>query len=112
MTEVLLNGKYVGDVDSGTAFVNSVRDARRKSALSANVNVLWDETANRVVIESGRGRLRRPVIVVQNGIPLLTEKHIKQLQKKEISWNDLVSQGVIEYLDAAEEENALVAFFE
>ncbi len=112
MSEVFLNGKFVGDVDSGVVFADGLRDARRKGVVSANVNVLWNEKANQVIVESNRGRLRRPLIVVQNGIPLLTEKHIKQLQKKEISWNDLVAQGIIEYVDAAEEENALIAFFE
>ena len=42
----------------------------------------------------------------------MTEQHEKQLEKKEISWTDLVKQGVIEYLDASEEESAYVAFTE
>lgn len=110
MTEVFLNGKFVGEVDDGKEFAERIRDARRTGALTPNLNVFFDEQLNQVLVESGRGRARRPLIVVKDGIPLLTEKHIKQLQKNEITWNDLVRQGIVEYLDAAEEENALVAF--
>lgn len=112
MSEVFLNGKFVGDVDDGRAFAQQVRAARRAGQLSSNLNVLYEQHLNQVFIEAGRGRTRRPLIVVKDGIPLLTEKHIKQLQKNEIGWNDLAQQGVVEYLDAAEEENALVAFYE
>jgi DNA-directed RNA polymerase subunit B' len=112
MSEVFLNGRFVGDVDNGMEFAQQLRAARRSGALSPNVNVLYEEHLNQVFVEAGKGRTRRPLIVVKDGIPLLTEKHIKQLQKNELGWNDLVQQGVIEYLDAAEEENALVAFEE
>ncbi|MEM2916599.1 MAG: DNA-directed RNA polymerase subunit B [Candidatus Woesearchaeota archaeon] len=112
MSEVFVNGKFVGEVDSGRDFTNQVRAGRRSGALPLGVNIMYEECLDQVHIETGRGRTRRPLIVVKDGIPLLTEKHIKQLQKNEISWNDLVNQGVIEYLDAAEEENALVAFDE
>ncbi|MEM4254633.1 MAG: DNA-directed RNA polymerase subunit B [Candidatus Woesearchaeota archaeon] len=112
MSEVFINGKFVGDVDNGKEFVAQVRNSRRSGAIPSNVNIMHDECLNQVHIETCRGRTRRPLIVVKDGIPLLTEKHIKQLQKNELGWNDLVSQGIIEYIDAAEEENALVAFEE
>jgi DNA-directed RNA polymerase beta subunit len=35
-----------------------------------------------------------------------------KLKLGNIKWNDLIAEGVIEYLDAAEEENSLVAFYE
>ena len=35
---------------------------------------------------------------------------MRSLQKNELSWKDLVSQGIIEVLDALEEEGALIAF--
>ncbi|MBR9706968.1 MAG: DNA-directed RNA polymerase subunit B, partial [Candidatus Diapherotrites archaeon] len=40
---------------------------------------------------------------------LLTDEHIEGLRKKEINWNDLISKGLIEYLDAEEENNTLIA---
>ncbi len=112
MSEVFVNGRFAGEVDSGKDFTNQFRSARRSGALPLGANIMYEECLDQVHIETGRGRTRRPLIVVKDGIPLLTEKHIKQLQKNEISWNDLVHQGIIEYVDAAEEENALVAFDE
>jgi DNA-directed RNA polymerase subunit B' len=112
MTEVFLNGKYVGDITSPQDFVSQLIDERRKNNVDTNVNVQYDKKNEYVFIETGKGRLRRPLIVVKDGKALLTDKHVTQLEKKEISFTDLVRQGVVEYLDAAEEENALVAFDE
>ncbi len=109
MAEVYLNGKYVGDVEHAKEFVQRIRDERRRAAVTHTLNAYYDEALNQAVLESGTGRTRRPLILVKNGTPLLTEKHIQQLQKNELSWSDLVEQGLVEYLDAAEEENALVA---
>jgi DNA-directed RNA polymerase subunit B' len=108
--EVYLNGKYVGDVDDGKAFVDNIIGERRKGKLSNNLNLFHNHGTGQIIIESLKGRLRRPLIVVKEGKSLLTEKHFVQLEKNEISWSDLVNQGIIEYLDALEEENALVAF--
>ncbi len=110
MSEVYLNGKFVGDVDNGQEYAKKVRTDRRSGALSTNVNVYYDEVLDEVRVESSRGRCRRPLIVVNEGMPALTDKHVKQLQKGEITWSDLIDQGVIEFIDAAEEENCLIAF--
>ncbi|MEK6808921.1 MAG: DNA-directed RNA polymerase subunit B, partial [Nanoarchaeota archaeon] len=112
MAEVYLNSKFVGTVDSINSFIQQIKNDRRKGALTGNLNVSFSEKENRVYIEISKGRARRPLIIVKDGQPLLTEKHVKQLEKNEITWGDLVKQGVIEYLDAGEEENTLIAFYE
>ena len=112
MSDVYLNRRFVGTVDDGQRLVQAMKEERRKDALPSNLNVYYDEKSDDVFIENERGRVRRPLIIVRNGQPLLTEKHIIQLEKNEISWSDLIKQGVVEYLDAAEEENSYVAFFE
>ena len=110
MAEVYLNGKFIGTVDNPQEFVSNVITDRRKGKIDKNLNIMYNEDLDHVVIESSKGRLRRPLIVVKDGQSLLTDKHIQQLEKNEITWSDLVDQGIIEYLDASEEENALVAF--
>jgi len=112
MAEVYLNGKYVGDVEDPKDFSEQVVSERRKGNISKNINILHNKNFNEIHLQSRRGRARRPLVVVKDGQPLLTDAHIKQLQKGELSWEDLVAQGVVEYVDAMEEEETLVAFFE
>ena len=112
MGEVYLNSKFMGKVENCEEFTNRVKEERRRGNVTHNLNIFYNEKADEVHIECSRGRARRPLIVVREGQPMLTERHLKQLEKNEISWSDLVKQGIIEYLDAAEEENSLIAFFE
>lgn len=110
MSEVFLNGRFVGDVDDSATFVSSLIDQRRSGSVDESLNFFHEKCTDRVFIESCRGRVRRPVIVVKDGRSLLTPEHLEKIDSGDITWNDLLSQGVIEYLDAAEEENCLVAF--
>ena len=110
MANVYLNHKFVGEVDEPIGFVQQIIEERRKNMLSDNINVYYDDQTDEVYVENSKGRLRRPLIVVKDGQPLLLDRHVQQLQKNEITWSDLIKQGIIEYLDAEEEENAYVAF--
>jgi len=112
MNEIYLNDIFVGTVENPQDFVSQVRTQRRKGIIDPNVNVFYNPLSQNIFVETKKGRVRRPLILVKDGEPLLKEKHIKQLQKNEIGWNDLVKEGLIEFLDAAEEENAFVAFTE
>ncbi len=112
MTEVYLNNKFVGQVDEADIFIDDFKDQRRKALISKEVNIFHDQKADEVHITSSEGRAQRPLIIVKEGKSLLTEKHVKQLEEEALCWSDLVRQGVVEYLDAGEEENALVAYDE
>ncbi len=112
MTEVYLNSKFVGTVDSAQDYIDQFKGERRKGSITSNANIYHDEKADEIRIESSKGRAVRPLIVIKDGVSSLTEAHLKQLEKGEITWSDLIQQGVIEYLDTAEEENSLVAIVE
>ncbi len=111
-SDVFLNGRFIGTTDDAQKFVEEIKESRRQGKISANVNVSYNKNLDEVHIENQGGRLRRPLIVVKNGSSVLKEEIKKKIEKQEITWDELLKQGIIEYLDAAEEENSLIAFFE
>lgn len=55
------------------------------------------------------GRVCRPLFIVKDGALVLTKNHVSLLEKKEIGWNQLLADGVVEYIDTEEEETALIS---
>ena len=109
---VYLNGRLVGFVADGAMLASNVRNARRRGELSEQINVFFDPKVNEININSDEGRIRRPLIVVRDGKSTYTPEIKKQVKNKKLKWKDLVNKGIIEYLDAEEEENAYVALDE
>jgi DNA-directed RNA polymerase subunit B' len=112
MTDVYLDERFIGTCDNPKQLMKTLIDERRKQKLPSALNVHFDPEYDEVSVHTSTGRVRRPLIIVENGKSLLTEEHRDQLRKSEISWQDLVDQGALEYLDANEEENILVALRE
>jgi DNA-directed RNA polymerase beta subunit len=110
MTDVFMDNKFIGTIKNPAEFTEQIISDRRLGKISVDVNALYVEKEDKVLIETSRGRSVRPLIVVKDGKSTLTEKHLQQLDKNEISWSDLIKQGVVEYLDSTEEESSLVAF--
>jgi len=110
--EVFLNGGYIGNVREPANFVKLVRNKRRSGELPLQMNIRKDDGLHTVSIYTEPGRTLRPLIIAENGFSALKNEHLIQLEQGSMKWTDLLAQGVIEYLDAAEEEEALVALNE
>ena len=109
---VYLEGKLIGYVKSGKALAEEIRKNRRAGILSGEINVQYIKRLNEVHINADRGRARKPYIIVEGGKSKLTPELIERMKTKEVDFNYLIRHGVIEYLDADEEENAYVALDE
>jgi DNA-directed RNA polymerase subunit B len=108
--KVILNGRLIGLNDKPELLVTEVKKHRlRKKWHEVNVAHYRQGEINEVYINSDAGRVRRPLIMVDGGYPLLNKEQIERLVANEWTWNELINQGVIEYLDAEEEENAYIA---
>ncbi len=109
---IYLDGREIGAVQDGRAFADELRENRRKGLMSNEVNVAYVRKLNEVHINADRGRVRKPYIVVTGGKSTFTDELKQKLKNGEIDFNYLVRRGVIEYLDAEEEENISAAIDE
>ncbi|HIH44729.1 MAG TPA: DNA-directed RNA polymerase subunit B, partial [Candidatus Methanoperedenaceae archaeon] len=109
---VFLDGELIGSIDNAKTFVEDFRKKRRQGIIPKQANIAHFADTQEIIINSDSGRARRPVIVVENGKSRVTEEHIENLSNNKISLNDLVEGGMIEFVDAEEEENTLIAIDE
>jgi DNA-directed RNA polymerase subunit B len=110
--DVFLNGRFIGHVKDIQEFISGLKDKRRQGELPIELSLRHDTSLDNVLLSTEIGRVMRPVIILENGKSRLTEEHLKLLSQDSFSWDDLINEGIIEYLDTAEEENALVALTE
>ncbi len=109
MTDVFLNGKFMGTTEQPKELVGEVKDKRRKGSIPNGFNVRFNEDEDNIRINTDSGRVRRPLVRVEDGEPLLEDEHIESIQEGDMCWSDLIDEGIIEWIDAAEEEDLLVA---
>jgi DNA-directed RNA polymerase III subunit RPC2 len=118
--EMHRKGSYVVHVN-GTPFAltrfpkrfsERFRSARRSGWISPFVSISINKHQSAVHIATDEGRICRPYIVVRNGEPRIKAEHLRLLQLGRATFDDFLTQGVVEYLDVNEENDALVALYE
>jgi DNA-directed RNA polymerase subunit B'/DNA-directed RNA polymerase subunit B len=108
-TKIYVNGEFIGKCENPDEFVSEMREKRRRNEISNEMNITYYEKTSEIYIWNDSGRARRPLIIVKDGVSLLEEKHIQQINDGEIGWDDLIEMGIIEYLDAEEEEDSYIS---
>ncbi|MFC7325766.1 DNA-directed RNA polymerase subunit B [Halorubrum rutilum] len=107
--KVYVNGSLVGTHPDPEALAEQIREARRRGDVSDMVNVSVKDRTQEVIVNADAGRARRPLIVVENGEPLLGDEEVEALERGDIEFEDLIDRGYVEFIDAEEEEDILVA---
>ncbi|MBT3398300.1 DNA-directed RNA polymerase subunit B'' [archaeon] len=107
--DIFYNGRFIGVIDDPESFVNQVKEARRTSKLPMEMSVKYESFLDTVFLTSEIGRVLRPLIIVDSGVPRLKEEHLKLVADGSLDWNDLIKEGLIEYLDASEEDDCYIA---
>jgi DNA-directed RNA polymerase subunit B len=107
--DVFLNGRFIGTTEDPEKLIKLLKEKRRKGIISRELSIRYNQPINAIIMSSEIGRVLRPLIIIDSGVSRLKEEHLNALKMGEIIWNDLIKEGVIEYIDAAEEENCLVA---
>ena len=111
-SRVFVDGALIGLVENPRDLVGNLRRMRRKGEIPTEINVSFKEYNGDVIIHTDRGRARRPLIVLEKGKPLITAEDTARLADGLIPFEDLVKRGLIEFIDAEEEEDLYIAIHE
>src|SRR3990170_1032912 len=114
---VFVDGKLIGYYRDGEKLAESLRELRRSSKIHPHIGISFhkseiENATKRIYVNCNAGRVLRPLIIIKENKSMLTQDLIDKVSKKLLSWNDLLRMGVIELIDANEEENCFIAFEE
>jgi len=112
---IFVDGKLIGYHKDGEKLANSLRELRRSSKIHPHVGISIHQpeqegATKRLYVNCNAGRVLRSLIIVKDEKSVLTQDLLDKVTKKLVSWNDLIRMGVIELVDANEEENCLITF--
>lgn len=111
--KIFVDGNIVGYCKNAQQLSREFRDKRRRGEISTEVNIAYFSKSQgereEIYVNCDEGRVRRSLIIVDNGVPRLQPEHVDKIATGEWAWEDLVKNGTVEYLDAEEEENAYVS---
>ncbi|MGD2201761.1 MAG: DNA-directed RNA polymerase subunit B'', partial [Candidatus Bathyarchaeota archaeon] len=107
--KVFIEGYLLGYTTLPEQLVSTVRKMRRRREISGEMNIAFYPEHNEIYVNCDEGRIRRPLLLVKDGKSLLRARHVRNIRQGKWGWEDLVQEGIIEFLDAEEEENAFIA---
>lgn len=108
-TKVFVNGVWVGIHEDPDYLVNSLRILRRNLEIDKEISIVRDIREREIRIQSDSGRPCRPLFVVTNNKLAIEEAFVNKEDIKKASWNNLMENGLIEFLDVEEEEVSMIA---
>lgn len=123
-TRIFVNGVWVGVQKDAKIIDEALRSLRRKGDINSEVSIVRNIREKEFKIFTDAGRVYRPLFVVEEGKLKLEKSHVQALiysqneedlinsdgEKQEgYYWSNLVLDGIIEYIDAEEEETTMIA---
>ncbi|CAH1800113.1 unnamed protein product [Owenia fusiformis] len=109
---VFINGNILGVVRDYKRLVRMFRLLRRSGYVNEFVSICPKHNHRCVYISSDGGRVCRPYIIVEKGLPKVATRHIEELTQGFRSFDDFLHEGLVEYLDVNEENDCMIALYE
>jgi DNA-directed RNA polymerase subunit B len=110
--DIFYNGRFIGATDNDEGFIKAVKEERRSGSLPIEMSIRFDKFLDSIFISSEIGRVIRPLIIVDDGVSRLKKEHLDLVKEGTLTWKNLFEKGILEYLDAAEEDDCYVCLDE
>lgn len=120
-TKIFWNGAWMGMNNTPALFLHNLRNWRHEDNYASQVSIIHNIEHREIHIQTEAGRACRPLFVVEeDGALKLTKQHLSDLDEyaekvadhllpKGTGWDMLCREGVIDIVDASEEETLMIA---
>jgi len=117
-SKIFINGSWVGITGSPDDIMEELIKQRRKGKISKEISIVNNFMNKEIRIYTDSGRALRPLFIVEkykdknnemNSRLKITKQNIIDLSEQKITFDNLVENGIIEYLDVEEEETSMIA---
>lgn len=127
LATVYVNGEWIGCCQYGHQLVSRYRKLRREhKAIDRFTTITWDTQSDKVDFLLDADRVIRPLLIIdsnkeeydesiRNGKPIefvqnirLTKDHINKLKFGDITFEDIIEDGIVEYVSPEEQENCYI----
>jgi DNA-directed RNA polymerase II subunit RPB2 len=111
-TKVFVNGDWIGIHREPEHVTQLLREYRRDGGLGMpEVSIVRDVRERELRIYSEGGRVCRPLFIVEDGRITCNRGHVLSMKKEAVNrlrWKQMAEQGLVEYIDAEEEETTYI----
>ena len=108
-SKIFINGSWVGITNNPEDIMERLVGQRRKACISKEISIVNNFMNKEIRIYTDSGRSLRPLFVVESSRLKITKQNIRDLTDQKMKFDDLVDNGVIEFLDVEEEESSMIA---
>lgn len=106
-TKIFLNGAWVGVHRNPADLVEYLRSLRRSGDFPLDMGIVWDMKDQELRLYMDAGRVCRPLYIVEDQQLLIRKKHLYEYPET-LTWTQIITQGLVEYIDCEEEETVLI----
>ena len=112
--KVFINGVWMGITHHPFELYTDMKTKKYGGLINIYTAVVFDYKLMEIRICNDGGRLTRPVLRVKNNRALLTKEIVDKLERRELLWNDLLTncvlaESAVEYIDPEEQNHSMIA---
>ena len=112
--KVFVNGAWVGISRDPVELYTILKEKKCRGMINVYTSIVFDIRNKEIRVCSDAGRITRPVLRVKDNKSFISADLLRKLDRKELSWDDLVtdckiSDAIIEYIDPEEQNFSMIA---
>lgn len=112
--KIIINGNWIGTVKEPYKFYKYMKQKKYEGIINIYTSVVFNFREQEIVICNDAGRIMRPIYKVKNNKLLITNEIANKIMNNKLRWDDLlvnhnISESIIEYIDASEQNSSLIA---